>query len=375
MSETTSPADLAAQLHALADRVAALTPGAPQPAPTPVPDPAPSPAPAPGPPQVSGPQVPTGLAVTTGQDLRPVLTWDPAAGIDSWDVTDQLNPAKLVQDTVTTPRSVRSPLRPGSAARAYAVRARNSVGTSLFSVPVVVPAVPASGATPTPTPAPAPTGGGAAFPFDPIGGDWYLTLPTGKPGAPDTVKLPELAGYSSSSFRLNDTRDGAVFTAPCGGVTTKNSTYPRSELRQMNGTALASWDNAGPGQTLTVEEAFTALPVAKPEVVGAQIHDAQSDVIEVMLSGKRLLVRYNNGKQSVTLDDNYVLGTRYRLQIIAANKAIRVLYNDTEKANLPITGSGWYWKVGSYVQSNVTKGDRPDAVGQVVVFAATVTHA
>ena len=60
--------------------------------------------------------------------------------------------------------------------------------------------------------------------------NWYLTLPSGDKGHPDTVEQPDLGTYSSSWFGLDDAGDGVVFTANAGGVT-ENSTYPRSELR------------------------------------------------------------------------------------------------------------------------------------------------
>ena len=68
--------------------------------------------------------------------------------------------------------------------------------------------------------------------------NWYLTLPTGHKGDPDTVALPKLADHSCTVFHLNDAKDGIVFTANAGGVTTSGSSYPRSELREMTGSKL-----------------------------------------------------------------------------------------------------------------------------------------
>ena len=65
--------------------------------------------------------------------------------------------------------------------------------------------------------------------------DWYLTLPTGKQGDPDTVENPKLAKFTNEFFTLDDTGEAVVFSARGDGVTTKNSHYPRSELREMNG--------------------------------------------------------------------------------------------------------------------------------------------
>ena len=253
--------------------------------------------------------------------------------------------------------------------RRQSVIARLSLGL----VPLLVacsthaPSVQAVPATPTPTAT-------ARYPGELLDlTNWYLTLPTGEPGEPDTVMQPALATYSSEWFRVDG--DGVAFTANAGGVTTENSNYPRSELREMDGTKKASWSNARGTHTLDVREAFTAQPTAKPDVVGAQIHDAESDVIEIRLEGMRLLVQYDDGDSDATLDPDYRLGTPFDLKIVAANGHITVSYNGVQQADIPRSGSGWYFKAGSYVQSNPTRGDRPDAVGTVVISALKVTHA
>ena len=132
--------------------------------------------------------------------------------------------------------------------------------------------------------------------------DWYLTLPTGSKGKPDTVQPAKLADYSSKWFHANSDKDGIVFTANVGGVTTSGSSYPRTELREMNGSKLAGWSNTQGTHTLTVRQAVTALPAAKPDVVTAQIHDSEDDVLEVRLEGGKLIASYNDGRTDVTLD-------------------------------------------------------------------------
>lgn len=215
----------------------------------------------------------------------------------------------------------------------------------------------------------------ARFPSDVLDlRNWYLTLPTGAPGHPDTVNQPQLGTYASSYFQLDPAKDGVVFTADAGGATTVGSRYPRSELREMNGDLQASWSNTSGSHTMTVRQAVVALPTAKPDVVTAQIHDTQSDVVEIRLQGRQLIAQYDNGKTNITLDPAYVLGTRYDLRIVAASSHIAVFYNGVQKADIDQSGSGWYFKSGSYVQSNPSKGERPDAVGVVVIYGLTVSH-
>ena len=226
----------------------------------------------------------------------------------------------------------------------------------------------------TPSPAVRATKAPARLPGDLIDlADWYLTLPTGTPGDPDTVENPELGKFTNAFFTLNDARDGVVFSAHGDGVTTKNSHYPRSELREMNGSAKAAWSNTRGRHTLDVCEAITQVPSAKPEVVGAQIHDNKDDVLQIRLEGQKLMVQYDDGKAEQVLDPAYQLGTPYHVRIIAADSTVDVLYNGEKKADLPLTGSGWYWKVGAYVQANSDTGDAK-STGAVTVYALQVNH-
>ena len=204
--------------------------------------------------------------------------------------------------------------------------------------------------------------------------NWYLTLPTGSAGHPDTVRQPDLDGYSSRFFQVDPRGDGVVFTANAGGVTTKNSTYPRSELREMNGDEMASWSNRTGTHTLSVRQAVTELPKAKPELVTAQIHDAESDVMEVRLEDKRLIAQYADGEKEFVVDPDYALGTPYDLQLVATDGRIDVLYNGRPAGSIPQSGTGWYFKTGSYLQSNTEKGDDANAVGKVVLYQVSVTH-
>jgi antitoxin (DNA-binding transcriptional repressor) of toxin-antitoxin stability system len=205
--------------------------------------------------------------------------------------------------------------------------------------------------------------------------NWYLTLPTGTQGHPDTVNQPKLTNYENKPyFYLNDSKDGVVFAANAGGVTTSGSQYPRSELREMNGTQKAGWDSKTGVHTMEIKEAITKTPPVKADVVAGQIHDASNDVMEVRLQKNMLAVHYNDGSIKAPLATNYQLGTVFTVKIEASSAGIKVYYNDTLKVTINQTGSGWYFKAGCYTQSNVSKGDSPDAYGQVIINALKVTH-
>ncbi|MET0779411.1 MAG: polysaccharide lyase family 7 protein, partial [Candidatus Saccharimonadales bacterium] len=207
---------------------------------------------------------------------------------------------------------------------------------------------------------------------------WKLALPydTAHKGSPDEISQPELAGFVSAPyFELTPAKNGVIFQANAGGATTKNSGYPRSELREMtaNGATEAGWSNATGTHTMVVRQAITHLPTVKPEVVAAQIHDASDDVIMVKLSGSHLFVE-GNSKNIGDLDANYVLGTVYTIKVVASNGRIQVYYNDALKADYAKSGSGYYFKAGCYTQSNVSKGDAADAFAQVIIYSLQVSH-
>jgi poly(beta-D-mannuronate) lyase len=216
--------------------------------------------------------------------------------------------------------------------------------------------------------------------------EWMLTLPQAAQGSRDAaeIKQPQLSTYADANFAVNQAGDGVVFTARAGGATTAGSTYPRSELREMTGDGIrkASWSTDVGVNTMTVTEAVTALPPAKPQVVTAQIHDATNDVIEILADGRhpggggtiKLTVRYMGQVQPVHLDDAYLPGTRYTVTLSAASGQITVAFEGTTKLTIRTSRSGLYFKAGVYTQSNPAQGDAPTAAGQVVIYALEVSH-
>jgi poly(beta-D-mannuronate) lyase len=136
----------------------------------------------------------------------------------------------------------------------------------------------------------------------------------------------------------------------------------------------ASWSNETGTHTLSVRQAVTKLPEVKPHVVTAQIHGGDDDVVLVRLEGERLIAEYDDGDSEIVIDPAYVLGTPYDLRIVAADSRIEIFYNDELAAEIPRSGSGWYFKAGSYVQSNPERGDDAGAVAEVVIYSLLVEH-
>lgn len=208
--------------------------------------------------------------------------------------------------------------------------------------------------------------------------NWYLTLPTGQDGNPDTVKQPALSTYTNPNhFYYDPTTQGIVFRAHCGGVRTQNSNYPRSELREMNGSLKANWPLAGI-HSLTTIQSVDVLPVVKPEVVVAQIHQYTGDLVVVLCqkqkNGRVRMVAKHKKQVYGILADDYMLGTRFKLQIYVQDGNLSFWFNDVCKAEYSTVSEENYFKVGAYTQSSCERGDAPDAYAQVTLYDCMVFH-
>lgn len=216
--------------------------------------------------------------------------------------------------------------------------------------------------------------------------NWKLTLPITSPGDPAEpldILQPELTTFQMSPwFMLTSDKRGVVFRAPVNAPTTANSDYPRSELREMtdNGQENAYWPSKKGTHTLFLDEAITAVPKNKPQVVAGQIHGDDDDLIVIRLDFPKLYV--SRGKSNLeTLDENYTLGKRFTIKFVAEGGQIAVYYNNgaapvyTLKKKVDMA----YFKAGVYTQSNCeTEGAsnlcNADNFGEVIIYQAVVTH-
>ncbi|MEU4745998.1 polysaccharide lyase family 7 protein, partial [Actinosynnema sp. NPDC023658] len=221
-------------------------------------------------------------------------------------------------------------------------------------------------------------GGDCRYPADVLDlTDWYVGLPVGEEESPTNVGQPELATYSADPwFRTTPACDGVRFRAAVNGVTTSGSSYPRSELREMSGSAKASWSSTSGTHTMVVDEAITALPRDKPHVVAGQIHDSGDDVSVFRLEGSKLYVTDGDTAHHKLVTDAYVLGTRFQAKFVVGDGRIKAYYNGVLQTTITKSFSGAYFKSGAYTQANCTNSSPCDAgnYGEVEVYRLTVTH-
>lgn len=230
---------------------------------------------------------------------------------------------------------------------------------------------------------------GAANPNVAPGGNfdlslWQLQEPVGSPGSPTTIpssRLQGAGGYQDSYF-YTDTRDGAMtFWAPEKGVTTPNSSYARSELREMNrGGGAADWSLSG---THRLSATLRVVSVTSNVCVG-QVHlgsggSSTKPLLELYYhsNGDIVLGTENSpsGGQTAHPVGHVPIGRTWTYTIgISGGDTIDLTVNGTT-THYAVPSSFFpykqYFKAGSYNQSSsdsTTKGAR------VAFYGLTVSH-
>lgn len=223
--------------------------------------------------------------------------------------------------------------------------------------------------------------------------NWKLTTPIGPSGDPMEVEQPELATYSHPKwFTTVGSTSGVVFRCPVTGTTTENSSYPRTELREMKngGRDKANWGNRSGIHTLAETLAVTKFPPKKPRIVVGQIHDATDDVVmiratKVSSSTMKIEAMWSKGpglgSVDVLLDAAAPIGKKFSYRIIATKSGVVVNYlkfgtsvwKQSKNPKAILRTGGMYFKAGTYLQTNEDI-EPDDTVGTVIVYALKVTH-
>ena len=214
---------------------------------------------------------------------------------------------------------------------------------------------------------------------------WELQEPVGTPGHPNTIspsRLEGASGFSDQFFFTNKTDGSMSFWDPENGVTTPNSNFSRSELREMNsnGTA-AAWLPPGT-HTLTATVKATLIP---DHVAVGQIHlGDNSGSTKPLLE----LFYYKNGNVVLAIEQtpaggnevlhtigNVPVGTKFNYVIsLTNNNQIGLNLNGTNHTfTMPSSFNGFtmYFKAGDYDQ---TSGSSSTIGAKVQFYALTIHH-
>lgn len=214
---------------------------------------------------------------------------------------------------------------------------------------------------------------------------WELQLPVGSPGKPTTIppsKLEGANGYTNAKYFYTDDKDGAMtFWDPESGVTTPNSHYPRTELREMNKDGSpADWTLSG-NHTLTAT--LAVVSVTKSVCVG-QIHlgtggSSTKPLVELYCGsdGTITLGTENSpdGGQTRHTVGTVALGTKWSYTIAVSGGSTVKLTVNGRTTSYPIASSfhqyHQYFKAGDYNQSASSSSTNG---AKVKFYALAVSH-
>ena len=233
------------------------------------------------------------------------------------------------------------------------------------------------------------SGGGGLNPSVAPGGNfdlslWELQEPTGSPGSPNTIPPAQLEGANGyqDSYFYTASADGAMtFWDPENGVTTPNSNYSRSELREMTSSgAAANWFAPGT-HTLSATLKVTQVP---DHVCVGQIHLGSGGSTKPLLE----LFYYSSGTIKIGIEQtpaggnevlytvgSVPLGSTWSYVIGLSGSTISLVVNGgaTQKwtASSTFNGYGMYFKAGDYDQ---TSGSSSSVGARVGFYALTIHH-
>jgi len=212
---------------------------------------------------------------------------------------------------------------------------------------------------------------------------WQLQEPVGSPGSPTTISSSRLQGSNGfqDSYFYTDKKDGAMtFWAPEKGVTTPNSNYARSELREMNRSgSAANWALSG---THKLSATLRVVSVTSNVCVG-QVHlgtggSSTKPLLELYYraSGDIVLGTENSpdGGQTPHTVGHVAVGKTWTYTIGVTGNTINLTVNGTTTHySIPSSFNQYkqYFKAGSYNQSSsdsTTKGAR------VAFYSLSVSH-
>ena len=213
---------------------------------------------------------------------------------------------------------------------------------------------------------------------------WSLQLPIGSPGSPTTIPPSQLqgaSGYTNPAYFWTDKNDGSMtFWDPESGVTTPNSSYARTELREMNaGGSAADWSLSG---THKLSATLRIVSVTKNVCVG-QIHlgsggSSTKPLLELYYhsNGDVVLGLENSpdGGQTLHTLTNVPMGTQWSYVIAIVGGKIQITVNGTTKSYSIASGFNayhQYFKAGAYNQSSSSSTSNG---AKVKFYALTVAH-
>ncbi|WP_414475838.1 polysaccharide lyase family 7 protein [Microvirga sp. M2] len=223
--------------------------------------------------------------------------------------------------------------------------------------------------------------------------DWKITLPVDSSGktSGEALEVSDLSGYQNGKYFHTGSDGAMVFYAPVDGATTSGSSYARSELREMNGTAKAEWSlKTGGFMSATLE--VDAAPMRDGEgrkVVIGQIHGQDDELVRLYWHDNTLyFANDQSGADSKEHDftfkaddgttPNVSLNEKFSYTIHAKGSVLDVdihadgkVYHSHSTINAVWQSDSFYFKAGAYLGANESNGS---GYGQTSFYALSFNH-
>ncbi|MFE9853110.1 polysaccharide lyase family 7 protein [Streptomyces sp. NPDC005576] len=210
---------------------------------------------------------------------------------------------------------------------------------------------------------------------------WELQEPIGSSGSPTTISSSQLQGGFEDPYFFTDTDGAMTFWSPEKGVTTPNSNYPRSELRETEpGGGSANWSLSG---THRMSATLRVVSVTSSVCVG-QIHlgeggGSTKPLLELYYrSGGDIVLGTENspdGGQTTHTIGHVPVGEKWSYTIGVSGGDTIDLTVDGSTTHYPIADSfksyQQYFKAGAYNQS---ASDSTTQGAKVAFYALDVSH-
>jgi Ca2+-binding RTX toxin-like protein len=224
--------------------------------------------------------------------------------------------------------------------------------------------------------------------------DWKLQLPIDVQGyfAGTAAEVKTLTNYVHKDYFYTGSDGAMVLAAPVDGATTGGSIYARSELREMNGTAIAEWSLQQGGHlsaTLQVDVAPRHVDGTYGKVVVGQVHGGDGQLVRLAWEDGTLffanditsngtkdvrieLLNAQGQQPSVSLNETFT----YHIDVSADRLVVSVVadgqvYSSSSSINDAWNDNSFYFKAGAYLGVNENNGS---GSGQVSIFAVDATH-
>jgi Ca2+-binding RTX toxin-like protein len=223
--------------------------------------------------------------------------------------------------------------------------------------------------------------------------NWKITLPVDSNDqfSGTAMEVKNLSGYQHSKYFYTAADGAMTFVAPVEGATTSGSSYARSELREMNGTANAAWNlQTGGFMSATLEvDAAPNRDGAGGKIVVGQIHGQDDELVRLYWENGKLyfandqagsnnsetkfyFVNASGQQPDVSLDERF----SYTINAKGDNLEVTVfadgqIYKSVSKINSVWQSDTFYFKAGAYLGANESNGS---GYGQTSFYALSFNH-